>query len=338
MGTNAPAERRPDRMREQEESEKRKRVEREKTGPFYRRYLRSIRSVSILYFSISLTNSLFFLFFVLFAFLPGKSSAQDLNSLSTQILNGSVEQKRDALFQIRNLRSEAASRVAAPALKDADEIVRATAVSSVIFLPKPEAAQTLIPLLIDKAPFVRRETAFALGETGDASAAPALIKTLERDVDAEVRLAAAIALGKIGEVLAVDALTSILKKKPKDEDEALRRAAARSVGQIAQIMQGGTASVVTPESFLPEKYKRIESGKFTNLTMQFPAFHDAVGPLTRLLQNPKESDDARREAAFALGAIGDRSAIPALQANLSSTDIYLTEICKEALQKLSQPQ
>src|SRR5256885_9009410 len=47
------------------------------------------------------------------------------------IKSGSVEEKREALFQIRNLRSEEASRIALPALKDSSQIVRATATSSV---------------------------------------------------------------------------------------------------------------------------------------------------------------------------------------------------------------
>jgi hypothetical protein len=38
--------------------------------------------------------------------------------LSQLIVNGSIEQKRDALLQIRNLETEAASRLAVPALRD----------------------------------------------------------------------------------------------------------------------------------------------------------------------------------------------------------------------------
>ncbi|MDM7922537.1 MAG: hypothetical protein QUS14_09590, partial [Pyrinomonadaceae bacterium] len=50
-----------------------------------------------------------------------------LAELEQSIRSGDVEAKREALFQIRNLRSAEASRLAIPALKDANEIVRATA-------------------------------------------------------------------------------------------------------------------------------------------------------------------------------------------------------------------
>jgi HEAT repeat protein len=52
------------------------------------------------------------------------------------------------------------------------------------------------------------------------------------------------------------------------------------------------------------------------------------------LQNSKEFDDVRREVAFALGAIGDASAIPVLQVNLIAKDYYLAKICAEALEKI----
>ena len=110
--------------------------------------------------------------FAIFAYFVGNSYAQDLTSLETAIRTGSVEQKRDALFQIRNLRSETASRAAIPGLRDPDPIVRATAASSAVFLPKPEAIAALAPLLADKDPFVRKEAAYSLGkvESPDAAA------------------------------------------------------------------------------------------------------------------------------------------------------------------------
>ena len=53
-----------------------------------------------------------------------------LDVLGQRVAAGTTEQKRDALFQIRNLHSEEASRLAVPALTDADAAVRATAESS----------------------------------------------------------------------------------------------------------------------------------------------------------------------------------------------------------------
>src|SRR5690349_14421179 len=102
--------------------------------------------------------------FAFFAYFAVNSYGQNLTPLENTVRTGTTEQKRDALFQIRNLRSEIASRAAVPALTDPDAIVRATAASSVVFLPKPDAVAILAPLLADKDAFVRKEAAYALGK------------------------------------------------------------------------------------------------------------------------------------------------------------------------------
>ena len=250
--------------------------------------------------------------------------------LRGQIASDSVEAKRSALFEIRNYSSPEASRLALPALTDKDEIVRSSAASSVVFLPKDEAARALVPLLGDRAEFVRREAAFALGEVGDGSATAPLVKLMQRDKAFEVRTAAATALGKIGDVSAVDALVEVLRKTPREDDEFLRRSAARSIGQIAQIRQTGNTTVLTPQNFLPDKFKDLGTG-----TAQ-PNFTKATSLLIQVLENSKESDDTRRESAFALGAIGDAAAKPVLQRFVSAPDPYLAEICREALLKIDR--
>jgi HEAT repeat protein len=275
------------------------------------------------------------LFVVLSAMLAcfaGDVSAQDIGLLTYQVRSGSTEQKRSALAEIRNLRTEVASRAAVPALSDPDEIIRATAASAVIYLPKDEAARLILPLLGDKPEFTRREAAFALGEVGSPVATDALVRMLVKDSENIVRSAAAAALGKIGDSSAVDALADVLKRKPKAADEYLRRSAARSIGQIAEAVRGGRRQTATPQSFLPEKYKANITSDAA--TAAFPAFRKAVGVLLNVASNARETDDTRREAAYALGSVGDASSVAFLKANLTNKDNYLAEICKEALLKL----
>jgi HEAT repeat protein len=260
--------------------------------------------------------------------------AQNLDSLAEKIHLGSAEEKREALYQIRNLQTAEASRIAIPALQDANEIIRATATHSVIFLPSDEAAQILLPLLSDKSFLVRKEAAYALGKTRKVNAVQLLLDLLQRDKILEVKTASVVALGEIGEVSAVEVLLGILRKKPKDEEEFLRRAAARSIGQIAQFQQVKEIYMTTPESPLPEKYDVLVNRKYSNLAENFPSFRQAVGILLTVLQNPKEADDVKREAAFALGAIGDAGAVEKLGENLNAKDYYLAEICRESLFKL----
>ena len=202
------------------------------------------------------------------------------------------------------------SRVAAIALRDPEAVVRATAARAVLSLPADEAAAALLPLLQDRNEFVRRETAYALGETRSRAGIPALVTALAGDKEAGVRGAAAVALGLIGDELSVVPLTeSLARRIPKsgllnrlrrskqEENEFVRRAAARSLGQIRS--------------------------------------RAAVPALTAALADERAGDDVRREAARSLGLIGDPAAIPSLRAVLNSRDPYLSRIAYEALRKIA---
>lgn len=211
-----------------------------------------------------------------------------------------IEERRDALMRLGNLGRPDASRVAAAGLSDVEPMVRVTAAHAIRFLPPAEAATLLIPLLQDKLEFVRREAAYALGETQSPSAVAPLANLLVTDKDAGVRGAAAVALGDIRDESAVPTLSQVLsgspekKKKAKaGDDEFVLRAAARSLGQI-----------------------RSRAG---------------VEVLVATLANDANDNDVRREAATALGLIGDSSAEPALQTALASRDPYLSQAAREAL-------
>lgn len=259
----------------------------------------------------------------------------DLTIIGETIVRGSDEQRRDALLEIKRRQSAEASRLALPALKDRSEIVRATAAFAVVFLPPDEAAQNLLPLLKDKKPLVRREAAYALGAVRQAQTVNSLIAVFQKDKTSEVRNAAIVALGGVGDAAAVPELAKILQRRPRSSEEFQRRAAARSIGQIAQIVQTGETEVITPENFLPDRFKPIEKPNYPKLIEIFPAFRLAVPILIETLQNEREFPDVRREAAFALGAIGDESATGVLQANLAAEDYYLAEIAREALRRIA---
>ncbi len=261
-----------------------------------------------------------------------KISAVLEERLRQQIASGPLEAKRSALFEIRNLRVPAASLLAVPALADKDEIVRATAASSVVFMPGSDAAQVLSPLLRDRAEFVRREAAYALGKTDSDQAVVSLLNASRNEKVMEVRTAIAIALGELGGGL--EHFISILQKAPDEDEEFLRRSAARGIGQVARKMNGLNTDVLTPKNFLPEKLKEIDPSKYPN--RNFQQFANVVPMLIQVLSSNRESDDTRREAAFALGEIGDSKAVPILQAYAASADTYLAEIVREALLKLGR--
>lgn len=275
--------------------------------------------------------------FVLLAFLcfAGKTFAQtDLENLAQLVTRGNSEQKRNALFEIRNLKTAEASRLALPALQDSEEIVRASAVSSVIFLPSDEAVRVLVPLLRDKKPFVRKEAAYALGKTQNSAAVQPLVETIQKDKIQEVKDAATVALGENGRISAINALVQVLQRQPKDKEEFIRRAAAHSLGKIAlgrRILQQRYQQWLDSDNSTSDFANEAR----TNLSREIPAFQNALRLLIQILQTQNETDDVKREAAYALGEIGDVSAIPVLQANLNSEDYYLAENCKLAIKKIN---
>lgn len=281
-------------------------------------------------------HSLFFVFFVFFAGNIFAQTPEQIEYLQNRIQIGNAEVKREALFQIRNYRTTTASRIAVPALKDSDETVRATAAYSVIFLPADEAVQVLLPLLKDKSILVRKEGGYALGEVGSPLAVNFVLQTLTRDKNIEVRNAAATALGKIGDISAIGELIKILQKKPKEKEEFLRRSAARSIGQIAQKVQTLEIQKATPEDFLPQEYQDFKIPRYPYLSKTFPIFLQANAVLLKILQDKKEYRDTKREAAFALGEIGEEKSIAVLQKNLNEEDaFYLAEIAERAVRQIN---
>jgi HEAT repeat protein len=202
------------------------------------------------------------------------------------------------------------SRAAAAALGDPAAIVRATAAHAVLSLSASEASTLILPLLSDRDEFVRREAAYALGQTRSSVGVSALVVALGADKQPSVRGAAAVALGQIGDAQAVPALIAALsrrlpatgflnriRRRKVEEDEFVRRASAISLGQINS--------------------------------------REAVPILIETLSNERTPDDVRREAARSLGLIGDLAALPALRAVLTARDPYLARIAFDALRRIS---
>lgn len=216
-----------------------------------------------------------------------------------------VEERRDALMHLGNLKRADASRAAAVALNDEIPAVRVAAAHAIVSLPSDEAANLLLPLLKDKDEFVRRETAFALGKSRSRAATTALVDLMLHDKKPSVRGAAVVALGQIGDENALAALSQVVtgpgakKKKSKSfEEEFVVRSAVRSLGQIRS--------------------------------------RTSVPTLISALQDETNSIETRREAASALGSIGDPSALPALQAAFGAgADPYLSEAARAAIRQIN---
>ena len=215
------------------------------------------------------------------------------------------EERRDALMKLGSMRRPAASREALVGLSDVSPMVRAVAAKAILSLGPDESVTALLPLLNDKDEFVRREAVYALGLTRSRRATESVGRLLTTDKEEGVRAAAAVALGEIGDESAVVTLANVLapelsgssgRKARAERNVFVLRASAKSLGQI-----------------------RSRAG---------------VPALVVVLSNEKMVDDVRREAALALGMIGDPAAVPALRLAANSSDPYLAQTAYQSLRKI----
>lgn len=216
------------------------------------------------------------------------------------------EERRDALMKLGSMRRPAASREALVGLSDVSPMVRAVAAKAILSLGPDESVTALFPLLNDKDEFVRREAVYALGLTRSRRATESVGRLLLTDKQDGVRAAAAVALGEIADDSAVVTLANVLapelsgasgKKAKAEKNVFVLRASAKSLGQI-----------------------RSRAG---------------VPALVAVLSNEKMVDDVRREAALALGMIGDPAALPALRVAINSSDPYLSQTAYQSLRKIA---
>ncbi len=106
---------------------------------------------------------------------------------------------------------------------------------------RTEVEETLIAHLNDDEDLeVRAAAAVTLGELGDARAVQPLTAALEED-EVDVRVTAALALGQLGEARAVEPLIAALQ----DEEVVVRAAAAHALGLLgdARAMEPLTAAL-----------------------------------------------------------------------------------------------
>src|SRR5690606_30198192 len=114
------------------------------------------------------------------------------------------------------------------ALRSSDESIRAAAVSALLGMGK-EAVGYLIEALSDRHYGVRIAAAEALGEIGDPAAVEALVRTLG-DAREDVRIAAVSALGRIGDRRAVKPLIRLFRGRY----HGVRVAAADAVAEFGR--------------------------------------------------------------------------------------------------------
>lgn len=175
---------------------------------------------------------------------------------------------------------------------------RAAAIETLLTARTPAASAVLKESLTHPVPDVRRAAAVALGQLGDGSMVPALIEAL-RDGDTYECQAAAEVLGQLGDASAVPALIDVLR----DGDNHEYRVAATALGRL------GDASAV-PALIEALRDRDAYEGRLAAWALGQLGDASAVPALIEALRDRDYT--LRTAAAAVLGQLGDASAVPAL--------------------------
>jgi HEAT repeat protein len=206
-------------------------------------------------------------------------------------------------------------------LKSPDEEARRDAALQLTQLMGDSAIAALVSALADSSPRVRAAVAAALGRREEQSAASLLASRLPAEKDKFVRKTIAYALGGSSGFERTAALVSALN----DKDQEVRGAAAVSLGDHAD-----AAAVTALTVALSDKSPFVRAQAAHALGVNKGAAMQAVPALINLLS--KDSDEeVRRQAATALGQIGDRSALSALERARRDKDPYLVQAAIDAI-------
>lgn len=152
----------------------------------------------------------------------------------------------------------------------------------------------------------RRDATMRLGARGDAGAASLIAPLL----DDSVEVVRATAAGTLGRLRARDAVGALVARLAREKRPSVRKEIAYALGEI------GDRSAVGPltERLARERDKEVRAATVTAL--------GAIGDVTSVATLSARLGDkeafVRREAARALGRVGDRSAVPALVDRLAS--------------------
>ena len=209
-------------------------------------------------------------------------------------------------------------------LKSPDEEARRDAAIQLTQLKSDAAAAALVSALTDPSPRVRAAVAASLGERDEQSAVSSLASRLTADKDKFVRKTIAYSLGRFSGSDRTAALGSALI----DKDQEVRGAAAVSLGDHAD-----AAAVPALSAALYDKSPFVRAQAAHALGVNKRDAIQAVPALINLLS--KDSDEeVRRQAATALGQIGDRSALAALEQARRDKDPYLVEAAVDAIRTI----
>lgn len=203
---------------------------------------------------------------------------------------------------------------------------RLQAVLALSSLKYPGTASAISIALTDRDSSIRAAAFTALGESGDRTVIGAITEALSREKSAFSRKSAIYALGRLGGSPAVIRIIEALS----DRDSEVRGAAV-----VALSANPDQAAIEPLTRALGDGSGFVRARAAAALGANGPAARNAAARLIKLLQSDKDHE-VKREAAKALGMIGQRTALPALQRFAQDADPYLRQAAVEAIKRLNE--
>ncbi|MBZ0315539.1 MAG: HEAT repeat domain-containing protein [Anaerolineae bacterium] len=225
-------------------------------------------------------------------------------------------------------------------LGDTDWLVRRNAVEALEKIGTP-AIPGLLDTLRDLKKYGRAAAALALGRIGDLTATPVLLDTLH-DREAVVRKNVVEALGQIGDPTTTPALLSTLS----DSDPYVRSETAKTLGIL-----GNPSAVPSLIEALSDTERLLGTGKefvcdHAAEALEKIGTSEGLEVVHRWWDNPvpfylkgllAENAAIREGAAYRLGEIGDSTAVPGLAEALRDSDDRVRYKAIEALTRIGTP-
>jgi HEAT repeat protein len=238
------------------------------------------------------------------------------------------------------------------ALDHYDPLVRAGAARVIGRLKVAEAADALIKAINDSHPEVRYSALRALGALRAAGAAAAMTEQLAYYKKGEGAWSALDALAQIG----APASVPVFRERLLDRDPYIRRAATEGLGRAgdAESIDALEKNITTDDSpmvrlataFALQKLGRNYGPRLVDLMssskvlVQGQEYLVELGPpmVATLVPRLQEPDRDVREALIdVLGAIGDASTLPALEAAAKDADGSVAAAAKRAIARIQAP-
>jgi HEAT repeat protein len=211
-------------------------------------------------------------------------------------------------------------------LRSSDEQDRLTAVEGLSELGSGEAISLLISACSDHSERVRALAITKLGLLGDSRAVLTLTSALGADKKPFVRKSAAYALARYR----TNEATSALSRALTDKDAEVRGAAAVTLADNPD-----PSSIPSLISALTDKSEFVRGQAARALGMNGKAASASVHALIELLSGD-DDHEVKRQAATALGRIGDPSAVPALKQFIHNDDPYLLQSARDAIKMIEE--